>query len=187
MNPQLRRPCAQGGFLLIEVLVTIVILAFGILGLAGLQTRMQAAEVESYQRSQALIILDDMIARINANRANAASYVTASPAGTGDTQPADCTTLAFGEARDLCEWSHELKGVGEQAGGSNAGAMLGGRGCIEQIAGASPPAFRVTVAWQGLQSTVAPSLSCGAASYGDDSYRRAIAKTVAIGSLAPAP
>lgn len=179
-------PAAQAGFLLIEVLVTIVILAFGILGLAGLQTRMQAAEVESYQRSQALIILNDMVARINANRANAASYATGSAVGTGDSlQTTDCTTLGFGQPRDTCEWSHELTGVSEQAGSNNAGAMIGGRGCIDPIAGALPPTYRVTVAWQGLQSTVASSLGCGSGSYGDDSYRRAIAMTVSIANLTP--
>lgn len=179
-------PVRQRGFLLIEVLVTIVILAFGILGLAGLQTRMQATEVESYQRSQALIVLNDMVARINANRANAASYVTASAVGTGDSlQSTDCTTLAFGQPRDICEWSHELTGASEQAGTRNAGAMIGGRGCIDQIAGASPPTFRVTVAWQGLQSTIAPSLGCASGNYGDDSYRRAVAMTVSIASLTP--
>jgi len=177
----------QRGFLLIEVLITIVILAFGLLGLAGLQTRMQAIEMESYQRSQALILLDDMISRISSNRANAASYSTGSPVGTGDSQPADCAaTTSFGHERDLCEWSNALKGVGEQAGGANAGAMVGGRGCIDAIAGSTPPAYRVTVAWQGLQPTVAPSLTCASGSYsGDDAYRRSIAKTISIANLLP--
>ncbi|MHB1054222.1 MAG: type IV pilus modification protein PilV, partial [Thiobacillus sp.] len=67
---------AQRGTSLLEVLVTILILAIGLLGLAGLQARLQVSEMESYQRSQALILLDDMASRIAANRPNALSYAT---------------------------------------------------------------------------------------------------------------
>jgi type IV pilus assembly protein PilV len=61
----------QRGTTLLEVLVTLVILAIGLLGLAGLQTRLQVSEMEAYQRSQALILLNDMASRIASNRANA--------------------------------------------------------------------------------------------------------------------
>lgn len=66
----------QGGFLMMEVLIALFILLIGLIGLAGLQARAQQAENESYQRLQALMLLRDMADRINANRANAASYVT---------------------------------------------------------------------------------------------------------------
>ena len=61
---------------MLEVFITIVILTIGLLGLAGLQSRLQASEMEAYQRAQALILLNDMASRIATNRANAASYVT---------------------------------------------------------------------------------------------------------------
>ena len=58
----------------------------GLLGVAGLQSRMQVAEVEAYQRTQAIVLLQDMVDRINANRVNAASYATGSVTlGTGTT------------------------------------------------------------------------------------------------------
>ena len=47
------------------------------LGAASLQFRMQTAELEAYQRTQAIVLLQDMVARINANRKSAADYVTA--------------------------------------------------------------------------------------------------------------
>ncbi|MFH1603933.1 MAG: prepilin-type N-terminal cleavage/methylation domain-containing protein, partial [Pseudomonadota bacterium] len=40
----------QRGTTMLEVLVTIVILAFGMLGLAGMQSKIFTAEMESYQR-----------------------------------------------------------------------------------------------------------------------------------------
>ncbi len=174
------------GVSLLEALITIVILAFGILGLAGLQSRLQTVEVESYARSQALILLDDMAARLSAHRGVAATYVTASPAGTGDTQPADCSGTALGVERDMCEWSHALKGTTELSGSSAIGAMIGGRGCVEPLAGVDPPSYRVTVTWQGLSATVAPSVDCAQSLYGtNDALRRAVVKVVSIAALGP--
>jgi type IV pilus assembly protein PilV len=179
-------PRGQRGLTMLESLVTIVVLAFGILGLAGMQAKMQSVEVESYARSQALLLLDDMAARLNANRGNAAAYVTASPAGTGDVEPADCSATALGADRDLCEWSNALKGGAELAAGSAIGAVIGGRGCIEQVPGVDPPSFRISVAWQGLTPTIAPSIDCGQGRYGgNDAFRRVVAKVVAIGTSVP--
>ena len=63
----------QNGATLLEVLVTVIILAFGLLGLAGLQMQTRSVEMESYQRSQAMVILNDMVNRLQMARANAAS------------------------------------------------------------------------------------------------------------------
>jgi type IV pilus assembly protein PilV len=184
------RPYASAGLSLVEVLVTVVVLAFGLLGIAALQAKMQVGSIESYQRAQAVVLLDDMRARVLGNPANAADYVTATPLGTHDTtQPSDCSTLAIGAARDLCEWSQELLGAAEQnAGGTNSGAMIGARGCVEQLQAPNPAAgvcqpgiYRLTVAWQGMHETRASSLACGKDQYGPDANRRAIAVQVTIG------
>jgi type IV pilus assembly protein PilV len=183
------RPYASAGLSLVEVLVTVVVLAFGLLGIAALQAKMQVGSIESYQRAQAVVLLDDMRARVLGNPARAADYVTSTPLGTRDSQPTDCTTLAIGSARDLCEWSQELKGTAEQAAsGTNSGAMIGARGCVEQLQAPNPAAgicqpgiYRVTVAWQGMHETRASSLACGKDLYGPDANRRAIAVQVTIG------
>lgn len=178
----------QRGTSLLEVLITIVILAFGLLGLAGLQGKIQLAEMESFQRAQATLLLSDMIERVSANRANAANYVSANAVGTGDTQPADCTTLAVGASRDICEWSNALKGASEQIGSTNTGAMQGGRGCVTQVQAPDPTplvclpgVYRVTVVWQGMNPTTAPSLTCGQGSYTPDTTRRAISSQITVG------
>jgi type IV pilus assembly protein PilV len=88
--------------LLIEALVAILICAFGLLGFAGMQARATSAEFESYQRSQALVMIEDIVSRMNANRANANAYVTGALIGDGAVL-ADCNGLV-GAPLDLCEW-----------------------------------------------------------------------------------
>ncbi|MEO5695697.1 MAG: hypothetical protein ABIQ60_01025, partial [Burkholderiaceae bacterium] len=93
-SPPLNRPTAQGGAMLLEALVAILICAFGLLGFMGMQARATAAEFESYQRSQALVLLEDMASRINANRSDAGSYVTAGLIGVPVLPPLpDCSLL----------------------------------------------------------------------------------------------
>jgi type IV pilus assembly protein PilV len=182
-------PSACAGLSLVEVLVTVVVLAFGLLGIAALQAKVQVGSIEAYQRAQAVVLLDDMRARILGNAAHAADYVNTAPLGTNDSQPADCSTQPIGSARDLCEWSQELKGAAEQTGaGAASGAMIGARGCIEQLqapdttAGVCQPGiYRVSVAWQGLHPTRASALGCGANQYGPDANRRAIAVQLTVG------
>ena len=62
------------GFTLIEVLVTLVILMFGLLGIAGLMAKGQRVSFEAYQRQQALALANDMAERMRANRTQATAY-----------------------------------------------------------------------------------------------------------------
>jgi type IV pilus assembly protein PilV len=174
---------------LIEVLVTLLILAFGLLGVAGLQAKIGATEMEGYQRAQALLALTQMTERMSANTAQAANYVSNNTVGTGDAQPADCNPIAPGPNRDLCEWSNTLKGRGETSGGgASTGAMMGGRGCITQLQAPNPALgvcsagiYQVSVAWQGMAPTAVPTLACGTGLYGgNDAYRRVISATVSV-------
>lgn len=171
---------------MLEVLITLVILAIGLLGLAGLQSRLQASEMEAYQRAQALILLEDMASRITTNRANALNYVTdtASPLGVGMTCPSDTSTQ---RKIDHKEWCDTLQGAAETSGGANVGAMLGGRGCVEDLGGGT---YRVTVAWQGLTPIASPAVACGQGSYDTtgtactaDRCRRAVSTIVRIATL----
>jgi type IV pilus assembly protein PilV len=175
------------GTSLIEVLVTIAILAIGLLGLARIQAFLQVSEVDAYQRSQALMLLNDMVSRMANNRSNAADYVTTSPLGTGTTCPGSPTTR---QQSDSAEWCNALQGAGETVGSSKIGAMTGGRGCVQDLGGGD---YLVTVAWQGLAPTAAPpsSVTCGQNSYDgttgsacvNDLCRRAVTTIVRIATL----
>ena len=67
-------PARLGGFSMIEVLVSLLIIVFGLLGLAGLHVRIQQSEFESYQRAQALVLLQDMVERIHLHRVAATCF-----------------------------------------------------------------------------------------------------------------
>ena len=168
---------------MIEVLVTIAILTIGLLGVAALQVRAQLAQAEAYHRSHAVILLREMVNRLNANRANARDYVTTKALGTGNTVQ-DCTGLVDA-ALDLCEWNNALLGAAENTqSGKQAGGMIDARGCIINVVDTMPREFVVAVTWQGLVRTVAPaSTTCGQGLYGDDQLRRALITRVTIGCL----
>lgn len=176
----------NAGFGMIEILVTLVILLIGLLGLAGLLTRSQQAEMESYQRAQALILLQDMSDRINANRKVAACYAITTDAtngtpyfGTGYVGTPNCASGTATPEQilransDMTAWSNALKGASETKGGANVGVMIGARGCVKTVAGATDT-YMIVVAWQGLSSTSAPpaSLACANDQYGDEARRR---------------
>lgn len=172
---------------MIEVLVTMVIIAFGLLGMAGLQMRMQTSEMEAYQRSQALLLLNDMANRIAANRNNASLYLTGTTAlGTGADCPTANTTTA---QQDVRQWCEALKGAAEMSGIDKVGAMVGGRGCVQSASGD----YLVTVAWQGFTPISAPpaSVTCGANAFdgapgstcANDLCRRAVTTLVRIATL----
>ncbi|MNG41948.1 hypothetical protein D3C85_1817090 [compost metagenome] len=64
--------------------------------------------------------------------------------------------------------------------------MIGARGCIETVSSSatSEVILRVTVVWQGMSPTVAPSLACGEGEYGDDDrMRRAVSMLVTLAYL----
>jgi type IV pilus assembly protein PilV len=175
-------PRRSRGVTMLEVLIAIFILTVGLLGLAGLQSQTQTSELEGYQRAQAIVLLQDMVDRINANRKNAAAYVTASALGTASQ---DCTALTALADIDKCQWNNALFGSSEtKSGGATLGAMNSARGCITNPVTSMPRQVIVAVVWQGVRPTVAPTATtCGTGLYGDDKTRRAMVAQITIGCL----
>lgn len=175
----------QRGSALIEVLVAAVLAAFGLLGFAALQARSVGAELESLQRSQALILLEDMAARMNTNRGAAEDYLVAGLIGEGAVQ--NCG-VATGAARDLCEWGNLLRGTAEQRGSAQVGAMIGARGCISRAPGTTH-LFLVSLAWQGVVPSGGSASTCGQgqAAFSDENLRRAVSVPVCMARLRDGP
>ena len=192
-----RFPSASRGTSMLEILITIVILTFGMLGLAALQARAHTAELESYQRGQALILLEDIVSRMDGNRTAALKligatyaydggydYVTASALGTGATDATNCTTLTTRALIDLCEWSKAIKGSSEtKTVGSTTtkqGAMIDGRGCITAV---NTSTYMVSIVWQGMNPTAAPSTTCGTGLYDAEATRRAVTTVYYVATM----
>ena len=186
------------GFTMLEVLVAIVITVFGLLGLIGVQAIAHQAELESYQRAQALIMLNDIVERINANRGSATCYAITSAAtgtpylgtntGGGYAGTPNCTagyvniqTKALADS-GMAEWDQTLQGAAEAAGGGgNVGAMSGARGCVSYDPVAN--VYTVAVAWQGMTDTFAPVVNCANGLYGPETKRRVVWTTLQIAKL----
>ncbi len=117
------------GFTLIEILIAMVIMAFGLLGLAGLQASGLKQNQSAYLRSQATALAYDLADRIRANRSQVTTYIAASSgAGTQTTNclnTTGCSPLLMA-AHDIFEWksmvsSPPLNGTGSLAQSSGSG------------------------------------------------------------------
>jgi type IV pilus assembly protein PilV len=145
------------GFTLIEVLVTLVILTFGLLGIAGLMAKGQRIAFESFQRQQAVALATDMAERVHGNRLLANTCPAAAPGCTTYTAGApvntplgdgahynqyrtglitDCTALPCNTSElalfDIAMWDGLLNGYSEQQVGAltRTSTIVGARGCI---------------------------------------------------------
>jgi type IV pilus assembly protein PilV len=206
-------PRRNRGFSMIEVLVSLIIIQVGLLGLVGTQVMAQRAESESYQRAQAIILLNDMVERINANRSFGSCFAFTDPvAGTpylGVIDANHYTTACSGSAmaqQAMDGWDRELQGAAERNSSSNSkiGAMLNARGCISSFTDTSNVTAGVTVyvvavVWQAQNDSFSPTAmaaanpsntalqqaaACGAGLYGsDDGLRRVVWASVQIASL----
>jgi type IV pilus assembly protein PilV len=190
------------GFAMVEAMVTVVVVAFGLLGVAGLVSRSFVAEVEGTQRTQAVLLLQDMMTRIEANRGNVASYITGDTGITGyvpnTTTVAVCNPASPLADQDRCEWGQLLLGANEQVDTRNAGVLVGAIGCIYEI-DAFNRVYAVTIAWQGMSAGPVPPVNnapppngfppneCGRNRFDDETLgsttRRVITMPLRLGTL----
>lgn len=99
----------SGGFTLIEVLISVVILAMGLLGLAALQATALRNTQSAYYRSLASQLAYDMADRLRANVVGAAAknYDKATAASTPTCSTSPCTADQMA-AYDVYQWNTAL-------------------------------------------------------------------------------
>jgi len=178
----------QQGITLVEVLIALVLVGFGLLGMFALQIKSQQAEVDVYYRSQALFILEDMVNRMYANstEAKGSCYDTGNLGSlpgqwVGDAAPyAGCSTASD---RDMAAWNETLRGSSElvtvEGTDTPVGAMTGAVGCIEVDATDANLRY-VSVAWQGVLDVAVPTNTCGQNLYESELKRRVVTMPVRI-------
>ena len=102
-----RRRQGQHGATMIELLVSLLIFAFGMLGLVGLQNKALGLGQISLYRSQAAALSDDIMDRMRADRTNA-------KAGTWDTDFGTAASTYSGTTvaqQDLFEWKTQVESL----------------------------------------------------------------------------
>ncbi|XSG85096.1 MAG: type IV pilus modification protein PilV [Methylohalobius sp. ZOD2] len=112
----------EAGFTLIEILIAVLVLAIGLLGLAGLQTTGLHSNHSANLRTQATLLAYDMIDRIRANHDGYEGTFYNNPTPTdrscvwdGST-PSACTPQQMAE-HDIWEWQAAMAQALPQATG----------------------------------------------------------------------
>jgi len=119
----------------VEVLAALVVLEFGMLGIAGLSALTLRSGSGSIVRTQAISLADDIADRIRANRnANLAYNGAGANKGCVGTGVANCTAADMA-ATDLYFWGLQV----QQALPSGTGTVT--------VAGPSPFTYQITVSW----------------------------------------
>jgi type IV pilus assembly protein PilV len=112
----------QGGYVLVEALITVLIFAIGLLGVVGLQTVALSSTSISNQRSEATVLALDMADRMRANLGSAdgtpgVGYDAPTPANNSCRNvyaasvvgtPAACTSAQMA-ADDMLDWQDQIQ------------------------------------------------------------------------------
>ncbi|WP_243217631.1 type IV pilus modification protein PilV [Methylobacter sp. S3L5C] len=125
----------SAGFTLIEVLIAMVVLAVGLLGLAGLQATSLRNNQSAYTRSQATQLSYDLAERMRANIAGKVTYTSISPssanANANCLTSTGCSPVEMAE-NDLYQWNLAV-----------ASALPGGVGTVAIATGV----YTVSINW----------------------------------------
>ena len=188
--------CVQTGFTLIEVLVTFLLTAIGLLGLASLQVNTINNGFEAQQRALVTTLVDDMAERVRMNPVGALenfqSFDPETPCPAVDDN-AEALTPELRAGWDKCQWAATLRGLSVKTtsdGTRGLGAPIGAIGCLgTSTRPGAEVVVRVAVAWQGLTPQVAPFASCGTGVFTnadlgaptvDESFRRVVYRDVVV-------
>ena len=192
----MKRSGLDSGFTLIEVLVTFLVIALGLLGLAALQVNTINNAFEAYQRALVTALVDDMSDRLRMNpqAVSSGAYSPFNPdavciSATTTTEMTATLTPGDRASHDQCQWSDLIDGLAvTAAAGDDKGiaAPIGAMGCIEMLtgSGSGESVARVSVAWQGITAQAAPLATCCEDSFYDpegnqsEAYRRVVFRDV---------
>jgi type IV pilus assembly protein PilV len=119
LQPVVSSAVTTQGFSMIELLVAVVVVAIGLLGMAGLQTAGLSNNQSAYFRSQAIIAINDLTDRMRANTEGVTAGHYQISFDTDATPPNDpgcinsvggCTPLQLSEY-DIREWTQLFRNI----------------------------------------------------------------------------
>lgn len=161
----MRNPMNNQGFTMLEVLVALLVISFGLLGLVGLQTVGLQYTHSASLRTTATQLAYDMADRMRANQAGVKAGYYNNPTSPSETpaclQDAGCSAQQMAET-DVAIWKQELARVLPQGDGVvcidgtawNAAALPGAPDC-DNAAGAP---YVIKVWWDDKQRDTAGAL-----------------------------
>ena len=149
---------AETGFTLLEVLIALLVLSFGLLGLAALQAYSVKANQSANFRSQATALASMMLDNMRANRANIGSYYSDDYEDVDCEDAPDTSTVA---ARDLSVWRSKINCV-----------LPLGRGAVARI---SDNEMAVCIRWSDARWESGSGTSEGQCSEDADTFDASIA------------
>lgn len=144
----------QLGFSMIEILVTLVVVATALLGTAGLQAHAMKTNKGSEFRNQAIFLSADIVERMEANKveAVAGTYAAAAGGATAASSTCDvgaCTSAALA-AYDIANWQAAV-------------ALLPqGKGTIALTTLGNPATYKITISWVDRATTAAGTAGAAA-------------------------
>ena len=141
----------QKGFNLLEVLIALLVLSIGLLGLASLQANGLRNNNSAYMRSQANLLVNDILDRIRANRAGLTAGEYDDPFAGGIPTDPGCISVSCTPAQladyDVLLWQSQIANILP----SGAGAISGN---------GADSIFTITIRWDDSR-TGATGLNCG--------------------------
>jgi type IV pilus assembly protein PilV len=176
---------------MIEVMVAVFVVAFGLLALTGLQVVSKRNALDAAQHTVAAQLANDLFERMRANRSpqGLGSYLNTAAAGLGRGQQGDepvpnCRDAQCNAAQlaqhDLWAWEQALDGAAELIGdaedGERTAGLINAEACLDGPIGGGMGIYTLTIAWRG--SVPLPAVAdepCGLdlGLYGDaDEFRR---------------
>lgn len=153
-------PTRQGGFYLVEVMLTVIVLTVGLLALSALHIHNKQTNLVAVQRSFATQLSHDLLERMRSNGLALNIYIGGSSNeldGDNVSQPtplctsdAQCTAEQLA-AYDLWEWERKLAGAMSTLDGASTGILLSPHVCIAGPNGGTSGAYTIVIAWRSTK------------------------------------
>lgn len=178
----------QRGVSLVEVLVAMIVLSFGILTAVGLQVVAKRNNIDSTQQTAASVMAYDLIERMRSNSYSPGlqiyrSFATLGDGAVGDEPSPDCASADCSSAEmaiyDLWEWEQLVDGAAETVDAENVGGLASPTVCVTGPADGGSGVYAVVIAWRAATALpfAGDGADCGVGlgRYGDDEeYRRSM-------------
>lgn len=152
-HPHLSAPSVkQHGFSMLEVLITLVIIAIALLGTAGLQLYAMRMGQGGQYRTQAIFLASDITERMEANKAEAVlgSYAVAATSAVGAAATlcdgAACSSPQLA-AWDINQWGTNLTNVLPQPSWQICIDADSNAVCDPVPVAANPITYRIVISW----------------------------------------